>query len=167
MSVPLARRRAEKWVDEDLMLDMCLKGFTQSEIADELGVSVPTLAKRIARIQSEQGILLQYRSLQGLQLTSLQARILEAITPEKIANASLSELVAAFKILKEKELVIDGKPTEIKGILGYLIQLEKQEAAMDEPIDITELSKAYDMSGKITDTDAIPLHLLEDHEECF
>jgi hypothetical protein len=41
----------------------------------------------------------------------------------------LRDLVLAFKILKDKELVIDGKPTEIKGLVGYLVELEKKEMA--------------------------------------
>jgi len=39
----------------------------------------------------------QPRSLQTLELTALQARILSAITPEKIEKASLGELVKAKK----------------------------------------------------------------------
>lgn len=129
------------------IFDLATTGMTQKDIAAELNVSIPTLARRIAKIQEEQGLLMQYRTLQSLELTALQSRILEAITPDKIEGASLRDLVLAFKILKDKELVVDGKPSEIKGLIGYLVALEKEELALqnqpatakggngDEPMD--------------------------------
>lgn len=119
--------RPRKEIDLDVYYDMASTGMTQRDMADELGVSIPTLERRIADIQTKQGLLLKYRELQSLQLTELQARVLEAITPEKIESATLGELVNAFKILKDKELVSDGKPTEIQGLVGYLLHLEKEE----------------------------------------
>jgi len=63
--------------------------------------------------------------------------VLEAITPEKIEEASLRDLVSSYKILKDKELVTDGKPSEIKGLVAHLIYMEKQETALETktPID--------------------------------
>ena len=124
-------------IEEDVVFDLASRGLNQKEMAIELGVSVPTLAHRIADIQRKQGLILKYRDLQNIQLTSIQARILEAITPDKIAGASLSELVQAFRILKDKELVSLGKPNEITGIVGYLVQLEIEEASKNDPINIT------------------------------
>lgn len=117
-------------IDPDVLYDLISTGMTQKDIAVEMNVSVPTLAKRIAKIQEEQSILMQYRTLQSLELTALQSRILEQITPEKIEEASLRDLVLAFKILKDKELVVDGKPSEIKGLIGVLIEMEKEELAL-------------------------------------
>jgi DNA-binding Lrp family transcriptional regulator len=115
--------------DELAYFDMASVGVPQKEMAKTLGLSIPTLEKNIAELTAEQGVILKYRELQSLQLTKLQARVLEAITPDKIAEASLQELVVAFKILKDKELVVDGKPNEIHGLVGYLVQLEKAELA--------------------------------------
>lgn len=115
--------------DFDKMEELGLRGADHATMAGELGISKPTLSRVIARIKDKQGILLKYRELQPLQLTAIQARILENITPEKIAEAPLRDLVLAFKILKDKELVIDGKPSEIKGLVGYLVELEKKEMA--------------------------------------
>jgi transcriptional regulator with XRE-family HTH domain len=123
--------RPIKAINEELFFDMAERGFTQQQMAADLGVTIPTLERRIADIQAKQGILLKYRELQSLQLTSIQCRILENITEDKIAQASLGELVCAFKILKDKEQVIEGKPSEIKGLVGYLIQLEKQNTMSD------------------------------------
>jgi DNA-binding CsgD family transcriptional regulator len=131
-------------IETEEMLDLLEQGFSQTEVADELGVSAPTLAKKIADIQSKQGLILKYRALQSIQLTELQCRVLEAITPEKINEAPLKDLVGAYKILKDKELVVDGKPTEIKGLVAYLVEMERRNLALesdeDTPIDITEQS---------------------------
>lgn len=53
----------------------------------------------MADVFEKKGLLLDYRSVQTLQLTSLQAEVLENVTPEKIEDASLLELVKAFGIL--------------------------------------------------------------------
>jgi len=124
-------------IDPEEMLDLLEQGWKQGDIAGELGVSIPTLSKRIADLQTKQGLLLKYRALQSLQLTELQSRVLEAITPEKINEAPLKDLIGAYKILKDKELIADGKPTEIKGLVAYLIEMEKQEMALSSPVDIT------------------------------
>ena len=118
-------------VDMEVVLDLLERGEKAPAIATELGISVNTLRARISNLQEKQGVLLQYRSIQALQLTELQARVLEAISDEKINDAPLRDLVASYKILKDKELVMDGKPTEIKGLVAHLIYLEKQEAALN------------------------------------
>ena len=123
----MGRPRAE--FDESAMYDMLSLGLSQKDMSEELGASIPTISKKIAELTEDQGILLKYRELQSLQLTKIQARVLDSITPDKIAEAPLRDLVFAFKVLKDKELVTDGKPTEIHGLVSYLVQLEKAEFA--------------------------------------
>lgn len=122
--------RLEKPVDMEIVLSLLERGEKPPAIAKELGISVNTLRRRISGLQEKQGVLLQYRALQALHLTELQARVLEAITPAKIEEAPLRDLVACFKILKDKELVIEGKPSQIKGLIAHLIQMEKTEQAI-------------------------------------
>ena len=129
------------------MLDLLEQGFSQTEVASELGVSAPTLAKKIADIQSKQGLILKYRALQSIQLTELQCRVLEAITPEKINEAPLKDLVGAYKILKDKELVVDGKPTEIKGLVAYLVEMERQSLALEKDDNVVDIAKLEDGEG--------------------
>lgn len=144
-------------IDPDTLLDLQEMGLTQKEAASELGISPLTLSKRMGDLQKKQGLLLQYRSLQALQLTELQARVLEAVTPEKIEEASMKDLILAFKILKDKELVIDGKPSEIKGLISYLIEMEKEEAAVEKPIPVDFKENDVEINNlDITDPDYIP-----------
>jgi hypothetical protein len=121
--------------DEEVtaLIDLLERGATHEEAGEVLDASPQTIAARVVEIQEEHGVLLQYRAIQSLELTKLQAKVLMAITDEKINDASLSELVNAFKILKDKELTLEGKPSDIKGLVGYLIQLEKEEAGVNTP----------------------------------
>jgi hypothetical protein len=115
-------------LDPTKIYEMRTRGLTQLEMAKELGVCHVTLSRRIADLQRKEGLLLSYREVQHLQLTALQARILEAITPEKIREASLTELVKAFEILKKAELAMNPSKVNISGLESYLIQLEKFES---------------------------------------
>lgn len=122
--------RDKKDLDLEVALDLIMRGEKAPAIAAELGITPPTLRARIQEIQRDQALILQYREVRSLQLTSIQAKILENITPEKIEEASLRDLVQAYKILSEREQVFEGKPSEIKGLVAHLIHLEKQEAAL-------------------------------------
>lgn len=134
-------------IDPQLLLDLSERGLTQRQIAEELGLSIPTIATRIKDLQQEQGVLLQYKALEGLHLTKLRARILEQITPEKIESADLKDLVYAYKVLKGAEFTED--TGQVKGLVAYLIQIEKEQVALINPvigdmencIDITPVEK--------------------------
>lgn len=143
-------------LDSDVLLDLQEMGLTQKQASQELGISTKTLSRRMAEVQQKQGLLLQYRSLQSLQLTELQARILEAITPAKIEEAGLKDLVLAFKILKDKEHVIEGKPSEIKGLVSYLIKMEEEEIALAEPVSSEVDEEIREVTKEITDPDYLP-----------
>ena len=125
--------RPKKEVDTEVLYDLLEKGTNKKDIACDLGMDAGTLSKRIVDIQEKQGLILQYRSLQNIQLTEIQALILEHVTPDKIEQAPLRDLIFAYKILKDKELVAVGKPTDIKGMMHYLIELERREIAGGEP----------------------------------
>ena len=142
-------------IDTDVLLDLNEMGLNFKEQAQELGCSTSTISNRIAKIQKEQGILVKYRTLQNLQLTSIQAKILEAITPERINEAPLRDLVVAFKILKDKEQVDLGKPTDIKGMVGYLIKMEKEELALNAAEEVI-VEGEVEETKDIEDPDYIP-----------
>ena len=155
---PLGRPTID--LDMDAALDLITRGERIPAVATELGVSTQTLRNRVAELQKKQGLLLKYRSIQALHLTELQLRVLEAITPEKINDASLRDLVASYKILKDKELNLEGKPSEIKGLVSHLIYIEKQEATLE---DGTSLTNPIDIESKEED-DENSLTFLDDQE---
>lgn len=131
--------------DLERLIDMMQEGVPKKEIADSLGCSVTTLNKNIAEIREKEGILLQWRAIRSLRLTEIQAAILNNISPEKIADASLKDLVLAYKILAEKENEIEHpEKGKITGLVAYLLELERREfalrsgnTALGETIDVT------------------------------
>lgn len=135
----MGRKRID--IDPQKLLEMSARGMTQVQMAKELGVCHVTVARRIAELRMNEGVLVDYRSNQALQLTALQARVLEAITPEKIANASLLELARAAYILKKAETDIDS-PHLKEGLEYYLIQLEQLEAEVVKNFDKTKGEKS-------------------------
>lgn len=105
-------------IDREKLLQLRWEGKTVSEISRELGVSIPTLSRRIAELEHGERLPTRHRELHGLQLTMLQFRVLEANTPERIEKASITELVFSFYILKKAELAISGRDTpRIAGVL--------------------------------------------------
>lgn len=136
--------RLKKDIPSEEVYDLMERGYSRKDAASIFGISTPTLSARIKDIQAKQGLLLQYRALQALQLTELQARILEAITPEKIELAELKDLVIAYKVLKDKELVVDGKPSEIKGLVSYLVHMEKENLAASTPVSFESQEADFD-----------------------
>lgn len=142
-------------LDTETLIEFREMGLTDREIGNEMGCSSKTISRRIAAIQADQSILLQYRTLQSLQLTELQARVLEAITPDKINNATLHDLVYAFKILKDKEMVLEGGKENIKGLVAYLIELEKEEAALGKTVE-AEFEEIERKPKEITDPNYTP-----------
>ena len=122
--------RPRKKIDEVKLLEMRGEGKYLEEISKELGVSIPTLTRRLAVLHHEKGILTKYRQLQGLQLSELQAQILERVDVKNFEDNSLFDLLSAFKVLKKMEIVIEGKSSpryKIKGLVDHLLFIEKFE----------------------------------------
>ena len=114
-------------INPERIYELSKRGMTQVEMAKELGVCHVTLARRMGDLRKNEGLLLEYRSIQSLQLTSLQASILASITPEKIKEASLKELARAFHILKKAELAMNPPKVKKSGFVEYLFELEESK----------------------------------------
>jgi len=118
--------RPKKKIDEEALLTMRGEGKHLKEISSEMGVSIPTLSRRIAELQHKKGVLTKYREILGLHLTMHQVRLLEAITPEKVERASLLELIKAYDLLVRLEKKTEGKDSfKIFNLVDHLLFLEK------------------------------------------
>ena len=142
-------------LDIETLLDLSERALTQKEMAEMTGVSIPTLAKRLDDLKEKQGLLLKARDMRNLRLTELQMMVLDAITPGKIAESPLRDLVLAFKVLSDRENVDIGKPTEMKGLVHYLVQIEKEKAAA-AGVESISGAKLLDDDGDVVDVEALP-----------
>lgn len=115
------------------IMELLEGGATSKEVALRTGCSISKIQQNVASLMRNQGVLEQYRAVQHLQLTEIQARVLDSITDEMLANANLKDLTAAFKVLKDKEQTDLGKPTEIKGLVAYLIHIEQEDLKSKAP----------------------------------
>lgn len=119
--------RPKKQVNEETLLQMRGEGKYLKEISKEMGVSTTTLSRRIVDLHHKKGILTKHRQLQGLQLTALQARILETIDSKNFEDVSLIELLRAFHVLWKVEKSIQGKESfKVWGLLDHLLALENE-----------------------------------------
>ena len=130
----------------ETLLDLAERNLTQAEMSEITGVSIPTLQKRLNDLQEKQGLLLKARDLRNLRLTELQMMVLDAMTPEKIAAAELKDLAVVFKVLADRENVDIGKPTEIQGLVSYLVHIEKEKITGQTFVDVThsQIAGSYD-----------------------
>jgi len=122
--------RFKKYINEEILLERRSEGKNLKEISKEMGVSIPTLSRRLAELHHEKGLLTKYRQLQGLQLTELQGRLLEEVDLKNFEDTSLLDLLNAFKVLKKMEIVIEGKSSpryKMKGLIDHLLFIEKME----------------------------------------
>jgi DNA-binding Lrp family transcriptional regulator len=120
--------RPKKQIDEMTLLGMRSEKKRLVEISRALGVSIPTLSRRLAVLHHEKGILTKYRALQGLELTGLQARILEAVDAKTFENGSLIELINSFHVLTKAEKSIQGKESfKVYRLLDHLRIMETLE----------------------------------------
>jgi hypothetical protein len=102
-------------------------GLSTTEIAEVVEHSPTTIAKIIERAKTIEDVLSEYSGIQWTQLSELQIKLLGAVTQSKIDNASLREIVVAFKVLKDVEIGISPRGKDrSKGLLAYLVLLQEE-----------------------------------------
>jgi DNA-binding Lrp family transcriptional regulator len=141
----MGRPKAE--IDELALIDLATRGFSTTEMAEKFEVSPPTITARIKQLQEEQGVILQWRAVRNLHLTQLQARCLEAVTDSKITNASLRDLVVAFKVLHDAELETK-EQGKVSGLAAYLMQIEREEINARTGGTVTETKQIIALANK-------------------
>jgi hypothetical protein len=134
--------RDKKEVDQDLLLDLIASGLSRKEMAEGLGITAPTLDARIAELRKQESDLLAYDKIRHLDLISVQSRIIQHVTDDKLAAAPLGQLANAYVGFGKMEQLLQGKPTEIHGLMGYLMRLEKED--IESRQDVTDTAPVVD-----------------------
>ncbi len=142
--------KSSKQTDEEKLLALIKKG---REPFSPLGAQLPPqnsdptdpadfitsdISEVTADIEHNKHKLEKYRTIQSLQLVKLQEMVIANITPQKIAEAPLRDLVTTIRVLKQTENLMEGKAISITGLLGYLVELEKQDALDDGKIKMAD-----------------------------
>lgn len=119
--------RHKKEIDIDLMLGMLTDGMSAVDVADTLGVTVPTINARVEQLRKAESALLAYDKTHYLDLIAVKSRLVAGVTEAKILEAPLGQIAQAYGTFAKMEQLIQGRPTEIHGLMGYLLHLEKED----------------------------------------
>ena len=148
------QRNALEPADKDVaaLLDCIERGDTKKQAKAVTKLNTKKIAALTEELLAEEQVLVRYRDdANSLHLTRIGQKILQYLEDEdKMESASLNELAQAYNIVKKNELTANGKPSEIKGLVGILMEIEKEEM---------ENSKSTQVSGSIIDVSE------EDQEE--
>lgn len=140
----MGRNKAE--VDTDLLVDLIAEGMNTKSIASLLGVSAPTVLAKIEELKKEESALLAYDKTKHLDLIGVQQRILANVTDEKLAAAPVQHLASSYAQFGKMLLLDQSRPTEIHGLMGYLIHLEKEDIGK---VDNNTDEDAIDISSSV------------------
>lgn len=123
--------------DKEQMLQMLGGGVPVNVVANFFGCCGDTVKRRIDEIRRDESMLLAYDKVHYLDLISVKQRLLSGITDAKIEAAPLGQIGQTYGIVAKMEQLIQGRPTEIHGLMGYLMHLEMEdiETPTDPPID--------------------------------
>jgi DNA-binding Lrp family transcriptional regulator len=142
--------RKPKPLDLDAMLAMIEDGAAVSDIAEVFNVSVPTINARIEKLKKAESALLAYDKNHYLDLIAVKQRLMAGITDEKIEDAPLQHIAGAYGVFSKMEQLIQGRPTEIHGLMGYLMHLEKEREA--EILNAMNVVEAEEVTKKVTES---------------
>jgi hypothetical protein len=151
--------RPKKEVDLLSALDLLVRGESVPTVAECMGISAPTLRTKIDELKKKAELISEYREVQPDQFTELQAKMLENISDEKLEKASLKDLVTGIKTIKNLELVMLGKPTEINGLVSYLIHIEQKEKEGLNPLESETQDAEYEEPKRLSLSDVDDIQL--------
>lgn len=120
------------------MLSLLADGMSRKDTAAALDISPVTLDAAIERLKKEESSLLAYSKVHYLDLISVQQRLVSGVTDEKILDAPLGQIAQAYGVFNKAEQLVQGRPTEIHGLMGYLLKLEKEDIEQANKIEPSE-----------------------------
>jgi hypothetical protein len=133
-------------LDTDLMLQLLTDGMTKKDVAAIMGVSPMTIDHRISDLKKEESMLLAYDKVHYLDLIKVKEKLVAGCTQEKIDDAPLGQIAQAYGVFSKMEQLIQGRPTEIHGLMGYLLHLEKEDIAKREKDNSVVADDAIDVT---------------------
>lgn len=129
-------------IDIDLMLSLLGDGMSRKETSDALGVCPGSLDLAIEKLKKQENSLLAYDKVHHLDLIGVKKKLVDGVTEEKIAEAPLASIASAYGVFAKMEQLVQGRPTEIHGLMGYLMHLEKEDiVAAESIIDVDQIGE--------------------------
>lgn len=124
------------------LLVHCLKtGMTAAEIAKNCRVSVESVYSLLNRNRISLKLIQAWRENRADVLALRQISLVEAMTPEKIADTSIRDLATSFNILHTAERLEQGKSTANVSLASLNSSLEELEEAEKRIVEQLETMK--------------------------
>lgn len=144
--------RLPKELDMEKLLEMAENEVPAKEMAQTLGISTPTLRNRIDALRSEQGILLDSKSVENLRVIKLKEKIITRLEKD-LVNMDNDDLIKSLNVLNKMDTT-ESDGGKMHGLLGLLTTIDEQiEARAEEKfedklleektVDITPKSKQF------------------------
>ena len=140
-------------IDDARLISLRSVGATDKELATTFDASIPTIKKRIKQIEQEQGIVLKWRDVRNLELTRLQALILDSIDEDSIREAPLGDRLKAFQILHNAEGNDTGNSNAVQNLFDQFVSIAKEKEKQQ---------KAFADSVQVEDVDVVDAEITEE-----
>lgn len=139
--------RQPKEIDMDKLLEMAESETPAKEMAKTLGISTPTLKNRIELLRSEQGILLESKSVENLRVIKLKELIITRLE-DGLVNMDNDDLIKSLNVLNKMD-TSEQNGGKLQGLLGLL-------TAIDEEAEIRAEVKLEEKQLEASTVDVIP-----------
>lgn len=140
--LPIPKARKSRKVDPVKALQLKERGYTNQDIADKFGVgpsAISNTLKRTRELILNTSELKEYRTKEVDILDSAKARLISAISEEKIEKAPLGTLTLAYCQLADKSLLMQGKATQNINIRDVVTHLHDQEQALRRELEALDV----------------------------
>lgn len=130
ITVKIAKSKLRKGSKIDLSeaVKMRLRGLSMSEIAAQFGCTKSAVSQAISRWCPEASNVDVYRNNEADLISSKKSMILNAITPEKVADATAFQLTGMFGIMVDKSRLVEGKSTaNIESVINSAMNLANEK----------------------------------------
>jgi transposase len=128
----------------EVLIHFCRAGFTQSAMADILGVSPFVISRAFRKYKLDWNRLKTFKEVKSDVLALKQMQLLEKMTQEKMEEASLRDQATTLNILSNAEKVERGQATKIvdvRVLTDQLDELDQEEKRLREMLEMAEVAE--------------------------
>lgn len=132
--------RLPKEIDMGRLLEMAESETPAKEMAQELGISIPTLKNRIDQLRNEQSLLLDAKSVENLRVIKMKEDVLVRIE-KNLPNMDNDELIKALTALNKMDAP-ERETGKLSGLLGMITEIDEEiESRAEEKFEEKQLEQ--------------------------
>ena len=109
-----------KGIGIETMLELRDKNLNHGQIAQLLGCDRSNVSRRLAKYKPTFEKITGHKKHRADILTSVQARLLDSVTDEKINDCTVPQLTVAYGILYDKERLERGQSTQNMSVASLI-----------------------------------------------